>query len=82
MRLLDAGVDVSAARPDATTALHHAAVDGNAALVDELLARGADLARRDKVFNGTAAGWAYAGGHEELGARLAERLRAMEIDEL
>ena len=80
IRLLDAGVDVNAERPDATTALHHAAIDGNAALVDELLARGADLARRDKVFNGTAAGWAYAGGHEELGARLAERLRAMQID--
>lgn len=81
LRLLDAGVDVNAARPDATTALHHAAIDGNVALVDELLSRGADLARRDKVFNGTAAGWAHAGGHAALGEHLAERLSAMDTDQ-
>ena len=78
-RLLDAGVDINARRPDATTALHHAAFDGNAALVEELLSRGADLTRRDKVFDGTAAGWAHAGGHTALGERLAERLRAIEV---
>ena len=78
MRLLDAGVDINAERPDATTALHHAAIDGNATLVEELLSRGADLTRRDKVFNGTAAGWAHAGGHAALGEYLAERLRAIE----
>ena len=81
-RLVEVGVDINAEHPDATTALHHAAIDGNIALVEELLARGADLARRDKRFNGTAAGWAYAGGHEALGERLAERLRASETDEL
>ena len=81
MRLLDAGVDVNAERPDATTALHHAAIDGNARLVDELLSRGADLARRDNVFNGTAAGWAHAGGHAALGEHLAERLRAKDRDQ-
>ena len=81
MRLLDAGVDINAERPDATTALHHAAFDGNAALVDELLSRGADLTRRDKVFDGTAAGWAHAGGHTALGERLVERLRALESDQ-
>ena len=69
-RLVDAGVDINAERPDATTALHHAAFEGNANLVDALLARGADLTRRDRVFDGNPAGWAYAGGHEELGARL------------
>jgi len=78
MRLLDAGVDINAERPDATTALHHAAINGNATLVEELLSRGADLTRRDKVFNGTAAGWAHAGGHAALGENLAERLRAIE----
>ena len=78
MCLLDAGVDVNAERPDATTALHHAAFDGNEALVEELLSRGADLARRDKVFNGTAAGWAHAGGHAALGEHLARRLSAMD----
>ena len=81
VHLLDAGVDVNAERTDATTALHHAALDGNAALVDELLARGADLARRDKVFNGTAAGWAHAGGHAALGEHLAARLSAMDTDQ-
>ncbi|MCY4012365.1 MAG: ankyrin repeat domain-containing protein [Gammaproteobacteria bacterium] len=81
LRLLDAGVDVNAERGDATTALHHAAFDGNATLVDELLSRGADLARRDKVFNGTAAGWAHAGGHAGLGEHLAERVSAMDMDQ-
>ena len=81
MRLLDAGVDINAERPDATTALHHAAFNGHAALVEELLSRGADLTRRDKVFDGTAAGWAHAGGHTALGERLATRLRALEADQ-
>ena len=80
-RLVDAGVDINAEHPDATTALHHAAIDGNAALVEQLLARGADLTRRDKRFNGNAAGWAYAGGHEALGGRLADRVRAAEANE-
>ena len=78
MRLLDAGVDINAERPDATTALHHAAFNGHAALVEELLSRGADLTRRDKVFDGTAAGWAHAGEHTALGEHLAIRLRALE----
>ncbi len=81
MRLLDAGVDINAERPDATTALHHAAFNGHDALVEELLSRGADLTRRDKVFDGTAAGWAHAGEHTTLGERLAERLRTIEVDQ-
>ena len=81
MRLLDAGVDINAERPDATTALHHAAFNGHAALVEELLSRGADLTRRDKVFDGTAAGWAHAGEHTALGEHLAERLRKLEADQ-
>lgn len=71
--LLDAGVDINARRGDGATALHQAAIDGNAALVDELLARGADPNLRDSVFNGTAAGWANAGGHEALAKTLAAR---------
>ncbi len=71
--LLDAGVDIDSRRGDGATALHQAAIDGNAALVDELLARGADPNLRDSVFNGTAAGWANAGGHEALAKSLAAR---------
>lgn len=76
LALLDAGVDINARRGDGATALHQAALDGDTALVNELLQRGADPALRDGVYDGTAAGWAYAGGHEELGGALAEQLAA------
>ena len=78
LALLDAGVDVDARRGDGATALHQAAFGGDAELVDTLLERGADLRLRDDVFDGTAAGWAYAGGHEELGRALQRRLAALE----
>lgn len=78
LALLDAGVDVDARRGDGATALHQAAFGGDADLVDTLLERGADLRLRDDVFDGTAAGWAYAGGHEELGQALQQRLAALE----
>ena len=81
-RLIDAGVDINAARPDGSTALHQAAISGNVGLVEKLLASGADLSRRDSVFDGTPAGWAYAGGHEELGKQLAARLRGASEGEL
>ena len=71
--LLDAGVAVDSRRDDGATALHLAAFDGNAELVEELLARGADLSLRDGVYDGTPAGWAQAGGHEDLAKRLAAR---------
>ena len=74
--LLDAGASIDACRADGATALHQAAIDGNAALVDALLARGADPRRRDKVFNGNAAGWANAGGHPALAKRLTEAAKA------
>ena len=72
--LIDAGVDVNARRHDGATALHQAAIDGDARLVEELIKRGADLRLRDKVYDGTPAGWAFAGGHDALGKRLAARL--------
>ena len=76
--LLNAGVDVNSRRGDGATALHLAAFDGDGAVIEELLARGADRSLRDNVFRGTVfhgtpAGWAHAGGHAELGNRLAER---------
>ena len=72
--LIDAGVDVNARRGDGATALHQAAIDGDSELVNALLGRGADLSLRDTVYDGTAAGWAFAGGHGELGEVLTERL--------
>ena len=76
--LLDAGVDVNVRRGDGATALHQAAIDGDSGLVEALLARGADLSLRDNVYDGTAAGWAYAGEHEALGKALSDRLAAAE----
>ena len=73
--LLDAGVDVNVRRGDGATALHQAAFDGNGELARELLARGADPTLRDNVFDGNAAGWARAGGHQALASSLAERPR-------
>ena len=70
--LLNAGADVDSRRDDGATALHLAAFEGDSALVEELLACGADLSLRDNVFHGTPAGWAQAGGHTDLAARLAE----------
>ncbi len=72
--LLDAGANINAQRGDGAAALHLAAFDGNGALVDALLARGADPSLRDHVFDGTAVGWAFAGGHEDLGKAMAARL--------
>ena len=72
LALLDAGVPVDAHRDDGATALHQAAIGGDAALADLLLARGADPRLRDNVFDGTPAGWADAGGHADLARRLAE----------
>ena len=76
--LIDAGVDINVRREGGTTALHQAAINGNAALVDALLERGADPSLRDDVFNGNAAGWAHAGGHEELAGRLAAQIEPPE----
>ena len=73
--LADAGVDINARRTDGTTALHQAAIEGNAALAEALLERGADLSLRDPVFDGTPVGWAQAGGHDELGKTLAARMK-------
>lgn len=76
--LIDAGVDINVRRDGGTTALHQAAINGNATLVDALLERGADPSLRDDVFDGNAAGWAHAGGHEELARRLAVQLEPPE----
>ena len=68
--LLERGADVNA-MPGRATALHEAALRGDRALVDQLLAAGADPALHDREFGSTPAGWAEHAGHAEL----AERLR-------
>lgn len=75
--LLDAGADVNAATGVNSTALHQAAISNNRKLVDLLLARGADPRIRDTQFDGSAVGWAYAGGHAALGQYLQAKIVAM-----
>ncbi len=53
--------------------LHLAAQAGRRGAVERLLAAGADPSLRDELHDGTAAGWASFGGHEELAALLAPR---------
>lgn len=58
---LAAGWPVDAVDEFGATALHQACLQGRSGVVRELLARGADLARRDPEHNGTALGWACFG---------------------
>jgi ankyrin repeat protein len=69
--LLDGGVPVNATPFAGQTALHFAAQLGRVAIVDELLARGADPRIVDKQMNQTAAEWAREGGHTELADKLS-----------
>jgi ankyrin repeat protein len=57
----------------ARTALHEAANRGHDAMVQLLLEAGANPLVRDAKWAGTAGGWAEAGGHAELAARLGNR---------
>ena len=50
----------------AGTALHHAAVNGHRAMVEFLIAEGANVNVKDTKVGGTPAGWAEYGGHLEL----------------
>lgn len=72
-RLLAAGTDPtirSASLHRHSTALHQAALTGDAALCDLLVAAGGSLTDRDDLWNGTPAGWAAHAGHSALEARL------------
>lgn len=72
-RLLAAGTDPtirSASLHSHSTALHQAALTGDVALCDLLIAAGASLSERDDLWNGTPAGWAAHAGHAALEARL------------
>jgi len=67
--LVQLGWDVNARRRG--TALHTAAMSGDAELARALLVLGADPTIRDTEFGGTPAGWAHHGGHLELAEELA-----------
>lgn len=56
----------------ARTALHEAANRGHRAIVELLLAAGADCTVVEPRWGGTAAGWAAEGGHDELAAALGQ----------
>jgi len=73
---LDAGADVNAFLPvhAHSTALHQAAVNDDAALVELLLARGAQINVPDKLWEATALDWAV---HERKPAAQAPLERAL-----
>lgn len=69
--LLEGGVPVNAMPFCGQTALHYAAGLGRAAMVDELLARGADPLQVDTQMGKTPAGWALESEYKEIAARLS-----------
>jgi hypothetical protein len=71
--LLDLGADVNCTLQWGQTALHWAAYDGNAEVVDMLLSRGVDVHQADLQWNSVPAVWAKEGGHLELARRLHSR---------
>jgi ankyrin repeat protein len=70
--LLEAGVDVNTTPYCRQSALHYAAYMGRAAVVAELLDRGADTSVIDTQMNQTPAQWARELGHGELAAMLEQ----------
>ncbi|HEX9187877.1 MAG TPA: ankyrin repeat domain-containing protein, partial [Vicinamibacteria bacterium] len=72
-RLLDAGVSADARGRYGTTALFFAADKGHLAVVELLLARGADAAVRDTFYDGTPLTWALERGHAAIARRLVEK---------
>jgi peptide-methionine (S)-S-oxide reductase len=74
--LLAAGTDPtirSAGLHSHSTALHQAALTGNEALCDLLIAAGASLTERDDLWNSTPAAWAAHAGHASLEKHLRPR---------
>lgn len=69
--MLALGFDLNAGE-HGYTALHQAAFGGHTEVVEDLLAAGADPARRDPHYRATPWGWAGAGGHPALRERLLE----------
>jgi ankyrin repeat protein len=63
--MLDLGFDIHALGGMGGTPLHQAAIRGQARVVELLLARGAEIERRDSRFDGTPLGWAVHGCENE-----------------
>ena len=72
--LIEHGVDVNGTTYGGVRAIHNAALDGDEETVRLLLEAGADPRLREDTYNGTAAGWADAGGHRELTKFLVEEI--------
>jgi ankyrin repeat protein len=79
-RLIELGADVNGrssfggpGHGEGVVALHLAAGRGSLAVIEALLAAGADPRVRDAVHGGDAAGWAEHGGHGEAAALLRSR---------
>jgi uncharacterized protein len=73
--LLDKGAEINVIPGGfdyAGTGLHYAALNGHRAMVEFLLAHGADRSIKDTKVDSTAAGWADHGGHVELRDLLVE----------
>lgn len=68
--LLELGYAVDAAGHNRTTALHEAALRGDAEMCRWLLEHGADRTVTDARFSATPAGWAEHAGHGDLAAEL------------
>lgn len=75
--LIEHGVDVNGTTYGGVRAIHNAALDGDEETVRLLLEAGADPRLREDTYNGTAAGWADAGGHRELTKFLVEQIVKM-----
>lgn len=69
--LLDLGYDVSARGQWGTTALHEAALRGDAEMCRWLLDHGADNTAKDERFQANPSQWAAHAGHTELAAELS-----------
>ena len=74
--LLNVGADVYVKREDDITGLPLAAHHGLGQIVDALLTHGADSTGREKRFDGNAAGWEQAGGHDKRAEPLAGALNS------
>jgi ankyrin repeat protein len=66
-------VDPSAPVPHGATALHEAAFAGHLDAVSRLLDAGADVSRRDGLWDSTAFGWAMEGDRDEVAALMLSR---------